>query len=327
MSQQTIQALSTISGDFRGKDIVSLDQFTADDLVHVFRIAEDMKRRVLRKEPTQLLAGYIVGLLFFEPSSRTYGSFSAAVKWLGGQTIDVLNPDALTSVSKGETFEDTIRVFEAYSDALVLRHPNPGAAKVAAHWAAQVPILNAGDGNNEHPTQTVLDLFTLYQHCGRLDNLKGLMVGDVLNSRTIHSLIRGLSLFPNNTVYLLAPDGLQLSNADRRELSARGANLVEITREEEIPKDCDFWYWTRIQKERFVSPDDYTNAQNNLLVATSELLNKYARPDTALLDPLPRVSSIDPALDNDPRALYLRSQIRNGVYTRMALLALILDRI
>ena len=315
-----------IEGDFTGKNIVSLDQFTTEDLRRLFLLASDMKRIVLRNESSHILAGMLVSLLFFEPSSRTFGSFAAAVKRLGGQTIEVQNPETVSSVSKGESFEDTIRVFGAYADAIVLRHPLAGAAQRAALVSEEVPIVNAGDGNNEHPTQALLDLYTLYEKFGRLDHLKGLLVGDAFNSRTIHSLLRGLSLFPANTVYILAPAALRLRQEDRAYFMSRGVEVIEIASEREIPRDCQFWYWTRIQKERLASEAAYQEIAATNLVATPYLMQEYAGKDTILMDPLPRVNSVDPAVDADERAVYLRSQIRNGVYTRMALLALILGR-
>jgi aspartate carbamoyltransferase catalytic subunit len=329
----TYQALSwphseieMLHGDFKGKDIVSLDQFTVEDLQRVFQVTQQMKRIVMNNEPSRLLDGFIVALMFFEPSSRTFSSFSAAMKRLGGQTIEMQDPETTSSVSKGETFEDTIRVMEAYSNAIVLRHRIPGAAAQAARAAEYVPVINAGDGNNEHPTQTLLDMFTLYERFGRLDNLTGLLAGDALNSRTMHSLIRGLSLYKNNTIYVLAPQRLRLTRDDVVSLQDRGIRLIEINSVREIPRDCDFWYWTRVQKERFSSPEEYQQAQSEIAVATPELLQEYAKKDMILMDPLPRVGSVDPAVDTDERAVYLRSQIRNGVYTRMALLALILGR-
>jgi aspartate carbamoyltransferase len=318
--------IDAIAGNFAGKDIISLDQFAVEDLYTVFRLALKMKQLVLASEPSQILAGKIISLLFFEPSSRTFGSFASAVKRLGGQTLDIQNPEAVTSVNKGETFEDTIRVFEAYSDALVLRHPRSGAAARAAEAAQFVPVINAGDGTNEHPTQTLLDLCTLYEKFGRLDSLTGLLVGDALNSRTMHSLMRGLSLFGNNRLYILAPERLRLTRDDYVACSARGVELIEIASEREIPRDCHFWYWTRIQKERFSSPDEYRELVAGKFVATPEFLTRYANQDMILMDPLPRVGTIDPAVDQDERAVYLRSQIRNGLYTRMALLALTIGR-
>jgi aspartate carbamoyltransferase len=320
-------AVETIQGNFKGKDIVSFDQFAVEDLAILFDVTQRMKHIAQNNEPSRLLEGLLVTLLFFEPSSRTFSSFAAAVKRLGGQTIEMQNPEQASSINKGETFEDTIRVIEAYSNLLVMRHRIPGAAREAALAAEFMPVINAGDGNNEHPTQTLLDMFTLYERFGRLDNLTGLLAGDALNSRAIHSLIRGLSLYPNNTLYVLAPQRLRLTRDDVVSFRDRGVRLIEIQRAEDIPQECDFWYWTRVQKERFDSPEEYQNAQYEIVVATPELLNTYAKKDMILMDPLPRVGSVDPAVDADERAVYLRSQIRNGLYTRMALLALVLGRV
>jgi aspartate carbamoyltransferase len=248
------------------------------------------------------------------------------VKRLGGQTIDIQNPEAVTSVNKGESFEDTMRVFEAYSDALVLRHRIPGSARLAADTVSSIPVINAGDGNNEHPTQTLLDLYTLYEKFGRLEHLTGLLAGDVLNSRTIHSLMRGLSLFKGNTVYLLSPRQLQLSRDDLVHFRSRGLTIIEINSEKDIPRNANFWYWTRVQKERFASAQEYCNVIKDSFIATPQMLETYASKDMILMDPLPRVESVDPGVDSDERAVFLRSQIRNGLYTRMALLALVLGR-
>ncbi len=319
--------IEAIHGRFRGKDIVSFDQFSAEDLRLLFTLTDEMKRIAANNEPSYLLAGQLVSLLFFEPSSRTFSSFAAAVKRLGGQTIEVQNPETVSSVSKGETFEDTIRTFEAYSNAIVLRHRIAGSARLAAEAAEFVPVINAGDGNNEHPTQTLLDLYTLYEKFGRLHDLTCLLAGDPLNSRTIHSLLRGLSLFENNIVYLLSPRQLRLSQEDYLYWTRRGLQLYEITSERDIPGDCNFWYWTRIQKERFASLEEYEDVVRDKFVVTPQLLAEYASKDMILMDPLPRVGTIDPAVDRDERAVYLRSQIRNGLYTRMALLALLLGKV
>ena len=321
-----VSSLPVIQGNFKGKDIVSFDQFDREDLYQLFALTRSMKQIAVNNESSQLLAGLVVTLLFFEPSSRTFSSFVAAIKRLGGQTIEIQNPETVASVSKGESFEDTIRVLEAYSNAIVLRHRIVGSAQQAANAADFVPVINAGDGNNEHPTQTLLDLYTLYERYGRLDNLKGLLAGDCLNSRAIHSLIRGLSLFGNNTVYLLSPDCLRLTRDDFVDFRARGIKIVELKSERDIPRDCDFWYWTRVQRERFSSAEMYQGALKQTTMVTPDLLNTYARKDMILMDPLPRVESVDPAVDSDERAVYLRAQIRNGLYTRMALLALVLGR-
>jgi aspartate carbamoyltransferase catalytic subunit len=315
-----------IVGHFAGKDIVSFDQFARADLYTVFEVADRMKRIAVHNQPSHLLEGLLIGLLFFEPSSRTFSSFAAAIKRLGGQAIEQQNPTSTSSVSKGESFEDTMQVMAAYTNAIVLRHPMVGSARQAAR-VTDVPIINAGDGNNEHPTQTLLDLYTIYEHFGRLDHLTGLLAGDALNSRTMHSLLRGLALFEGNTVYVLSPNQLRLSGDDLVTLRDRGLRIIEIQHERDIPRDCHFWYWTRVQKERFGTAEEYRQAQGEIVVATPDLLRRYASADMILMDPLPRVNSVDPAVDADPRAVYLRAQIRNGLYTRMALLGLVMDRV
>lgn len=321
-----VEESELINGNFKGKDIVSLEQFSADDLGILFTLTNKMKQIAVNHEPSSLLAGKIMSLLFFEPSSRTFSSFAAAVKRLGGETIEIQDPETVTSVKKGETFEDTIRTFEAYSDAIVLRHSVAGSAKQAARTATSIPVINAGDGNNEHPTQTLLDLYTLYEKFGRLHNLTCLLAGDPLNSRVIHSLMHGLSLFENNTVYLLSPQQLRLERSNFYYWSERGVKIIEIHHEKDIPGNCDLWYWTRIQKERFASFEEYMDAMNNGFIVTPELLRRYASSDMILMDPLPRVETIEPAVDADARAAYFRSQIRNGLYTRMALLTLLLGK-
>lgn len=318
--------LDKINGKFKGKDIVSLDQFTPKDLKILFSKVPRMRRIAYKALPCDIIAGKNVVLLFYEPSSRTRGSFDGATKQLGGQTIVVENPQQFSSVSKGETFEDTIRVFEAYSDLIVLRHPEEGASERAAKIAKFVPIINAGDGKGEHPTQALLDLYTIYEKFGRLDNLTGVLVGDPLNSRTIHSLIRGLALYPKNTIYLLSPKQLRLSKSDFKEFSNRKIKLIEIYNKKDMPKNANFWYWTRVQKERFKDLKTYEKIKDNFYL-TKEFLNKYGNKNLITMDPLPRVGKIDMSVDDDPRAVYLTSQIRNGMYVRMALLGLILGKL
>jgi aspartate carbamoyltransferase catalytic subunit len=312
-----------INGKFKGKDIVSLDQFSTKDIGIIFKLAKKMKVVAANGKPSQILDGKIVTLIFYEPSSRTFGSFGASVKQLGGQTVDILNPQVFSSVSKGETLEDTIRVFEAYSDAIVIRHPVAGTAKIAAEVAKFVPIINAGDGIGEHPTQTLLDLCTIQEKEGKLNNLTGVMAGDLLNGRTVHSLLKGLSLYKNNTVYLLSPKELKLSKEDFQNYSSHGVKLIEISKQEEMPSNADFWYWTRVQKERFASLAVYEKLKHKFIV-TKDLIDKKAGKKTIIMHPLPRVGEINPEIDSDPRAVYLSSQVRNGMYIRMALLSLVI---
>jgi aspartate carbamoyltransferase catalytic subunit len=319
-------SIKKINGNFKNKDILSLDQFSPDDLSILFKHTKQMQEIAANAKPSEVLKGNIVTLLFYEPSSRTYGSFGAAVKQLGGQTIDIINPQQFSSVAKGENLEDTIRVFEAYGDAIVIRHPVLGTAKRAAQSANFVPIINAGDGNGEHPTQAFLDLYTIFEKFGKLDNLTGVMAGDPLNSRTIHSLIDGLSLYKNNTLYLLSPKELKLTRSDLSNFDKKGIKIIEISDSKDMPKNADFWYWTRVQKERFTDLNAYEKVKDSFYL-TKELIGKYAGKNTIFMDPLPRVGKIDMRVDDDPRAVYLRSQIRNGMYIRMALIALVLGKI
>lgn len=310
--------LVKINGKFKGKDIISLDQFSVFDLLQVFKLTKKIKS--LKNYP-QSLKGKLATLLFYEPSSRTFGSFAAAVKYLGGNTIDILDPKHFSSVSKGETLEDTIKVFESYSDAIIIRHPKEGSVKNAAD-AASVPIINAGDGVGEHPTQAFLDLFTIFEHHKKLDNLTGIIAGDILNGRTVHSLIKGLAKFKKNKLYLLSPQELKLNKNDYTEFS-KNIELMEINDEKLIPKNADFWYWTRVQKERFKNKKNYEKVKNKFIVS-NKLLNEYAGKNTILMHPLPRVGEILEEVDNDPRALYLKTQVKNGMFVRMALLNLVL---
>ena len=316
-----------IAGDFHGKDILSLDQFSREDLAQVIALTREMKGRAQRRELHNCLANLLVTLLFFEPSSRTIGSFDAATKRLGGQTIVVADPVKAGSTAKGESFSDTIRTFATYTDAIVIRHPLHGAASLAAE-ATGIPIINAGDGINEHPTQGLLDLYTIFERFGKLDGLTGLLVGDVQNSRCIHSLLRGMALGEGNTVYLLSPPQLRLPSIEAELLRSRGLKLIEIERAADIPRTCQFWYWTRIQRERFASQEHYHSALEQSFTLTPTLLEHYASEDMIIMDPLPRVAeSVVEEVDSDQRAVYMQSQIQNGQYVRMALLALVLGRV
>lgn len=318
--------LEKINGKFKGKDILSLDQFSLQDIKTLFHFVPKMKTIAVNARPSKIIAGKILIVLFFEPSSRTFGSFSTAVKQLGGQTVEIHNPQQFSSVVKGETFEDTIKVFEAYSDGIIIRHPQAGKASEAAEVAEFVPIINAGDGIGEHPTQALLDLYTIYEKHKKLNNLIGVMAGDMLNGRTIHSLIRGLSLFKNNTLYLLSPKELKLSSNDHSNFLKRGIKLIEIQNIKDIPKNADFWYWTRVQKERFKDLGIYEKVKSSFVV-TEKLLKDYGNHKMILMHPLPRITEIERAIDDDPRAVYLKTQIRNGLYVRMALIALVLGGI
>lgn len=312
-----------ISGKFKGADILSLGQFSASDIHKVFVTADKLKPLRQKSKASNLLSGTITSLIFYEPSTRTFSSFCAAIKQLGGDTIEIHNV-ASSSVAKGETLSDTINTLQSYSDLIVIRHPEAGSAKIAADTAS-IPVINAGDGTNEHPTQTLLDLYTIYERSERLENLTGVIAGDMLNGRTVKSLIRGLSLFKGNILYLLSPEKLRL-NKEELEKFSKSIKLVEISKTQDIPKNADFWYWTRVQKERFTNEKEYEKLKHSF-VLTPELIKTYASKNTYFMHPLPRVGEIETNVDLHPNALYLSTQMKNGVYIRMALAALALGKI
>ena len=237
-------------------------------------------------------------------------------------TIEYQNPTQTSSSIKGETLEDTMQVFESYSDAIVMRHFEKGTLK-RAQEAVSIPVINAGDGIGEHPTQALLDAYTIYRKTKSLTGLTGVMVGDLLNGRTVHSLLKLMTLFKNNTVYLLSPAQLKLEKTFKNEIEKKGVKLIEITSQKEIPSSADFWYWTRVQKERFADKKEYEKLKNSFVV-TPELMKEKASKNMILMHPLPRVGEIDNQIDADPRAVYLRDQVKNGLFIRMALLSLIL---
>ncbi len=293
-------------------DLLSIDQINPLIISQIFNLASQFK-----KTPNQnLLKGKLIALLFFEPSSRTFSSFSAAIKRLGGQTIEYQNPAQTSSLVKGETFEDMIKVFSSYVDAIVIRHPEKGSAKKAAE-ISMVPVINAGDGVGEHPTQALLDAYTIFSHHKKLSSLKGLIVGDLVNGRTVHSLLKTLSLYKGNEIFLLSPKNLSLPKEDLARFG-KEIKINLISSEDEIPKGLDFWYWTRVQQERL------TKKLKIPYILRNELIEKYASPKTLFMHPLPRVGEILEEVDSDPRAMYLTDQIKNGLLVRMGIMSLIL---
>lgn len=318
----TMEDTTKIESDFTNKDILSLSQFDRSSIELLFTKTTHLSKQ---EDSSNLLKGALATLLFFEPSSRTFGSFAAGVKKLGGNTLEFQNPGQTSSSVKGETLEDTIKVFAEYSDIIVLRHPEVNAATRAAK-ASNVPVINAGDGIGEHPTQALLDLYTIFTKCNKLDNLTLVMAGDMINGRTVHSLLKGLSYFKGNTVYLLSPDSLRLPKEMVDTLSKTGLTIHEINTQSEIPKEADVWYWTRVQKERFADQNEYEKLKNTYIV-TPEFLQKYGNDKLILMHPLPRVGEITKEVDTDPRAIYFTDQIKNGLFIRMTLISLVLGRL
>jgi aspartate carbamoyltransferase len=279
-----------------------------------------MREMVLRVGTFDLLKGKILANLFYEPSTRTSSSFTAAMERLGGSVIPI-NEVRYSSVSKGESLPDTVRSLECYADVIVLRHPEVGASALAAKYARK-PIINAGDGVGEHPTQALLDLFTIIEELGSADGLTVTMLGDLKNGRTVHSLSRLLSLFGVKLNYV-APEVLQMPQEIISELADKGVHQHAYTELDPVIATTDVLYVTRVQKERFASEADY-DAVKGLYVIDTQTMAK-AKSKMIVMHPLPRVGEISEGVDDDPRAAYFR-QMEYGLYTRMALLAMVLGK-
>jgi len=305
---------------FYGNDILSVKQFSKDDLIYIFGVAHEMREMVARIGTFDLLKGKILANLFYEPSTRTSSSFTSAMERLGGSVIPI-NEVRYSSVSKGESLPDTIRTLECYADVIVLRHPEVGASALAAKYARK-PVLNAGDGVGEHPTQALLDLFTILAELGTADNLTVTMLGDLKYGRTVHSLSRLLSLF-NVTLRYVSPEILRLPQEIIDEINHNGIIQTEHTSLNEILPDTDVLYVTRVQKERFENPADYDSVKDAYVI-TPEIMQQ-AKEKMIVMHPLPRVGEISMDFDDDPRAAYFR-QMEYGLYVRMALLAMVLGK-
>jgi aspartate carbamoyltransferase len=279
-----------------------------------------MRSLVKRFGKANLLDGKILANLFYEPSTRTSSSFQAAMLRLGGRNISI-NSVHYSSVTKGESLPDTVRTLESYCDLTVLRHPQIGAAAEAARYARK-PLINAGDGTGEHPTQALLDIYTIEDDLERLDGLTVAMMGDLKYGRTVHSLTRLLSLYETR-FYFVSPEILRMPGYILDELQGSGHRFVELRDVDEVIGDVDVLYMTRVQKERFDDPEQYEKLKD-CYVVDPELMS-HAKQDMILMHPLPRVYEISMAVDDDPRAAYFR-QMENGMYIRMALLAAVLGK-
>ena len=305
-----------------GKDILSVKQFDREDLEYIFGVAHEMHGMVDRVGTFDLLKGKILANLFYEPSTRTSSSFHAAMERLGGSVIPINNVK-FSSVSKGESLADTVRSLECYSDVIVLRHPEMGSAKIAAE-AASKPILNAGDGIGEHPTQALLDLFTIFSELGEgeIDGMTVTMLGDLKYGRTVHSLARLLTLYDIKLNYV-SPDILKMPAKVIEDVAEKGIPQAEYATLEEILPKTDVLYVTRIQKERFENPADYEKVADEFII-DAEMM-QLAKEQMIIMHPLPRVNEITTEIDADPRAAYFR-QMEYGLYVRMALLAMVLGK-
>jgi len=303
-----------------GKHIVTIENISPDDMERIMAQARSMRDLVLKKGSSDILSGKIMAALFYEPSSRTFGSFVSAMQRLGGGIIP-LQGMTYSSVVKGETLEDTVETFSRLSDVIILRHGQEGSADRATR-VSQVPLINAGDGAGEHPTQAMLDLFTIVDHFGDISHLTFTFVGDLLYGRTVHSLMQLVSRYNPKEIRLVSPKELQIPKALVEKVETSGVTVHQTDVLKETLGDTDVLYMTRVQKERFADPLVYERLKNSFHVTVETM--KQLKKTSVLMHPFPRVNEIAPDVDSDPRALYLREQIPNGLYVRMALLSLIL---
>lgn len=297
-------------------NIFSTNQFTKAEVEQILSRAFSIEKKCAKEACEQLLKDKIIACIFFEPSTRTRLSFEAAALRLGASVISAENAETSSSSYKGETIEDTARILCSYADAIVMRHHKEGVAEAAMKVSTK-PIINAGDGANQHPSQGLLDLYTIQKENGRLENLKIAFVGDLLHSRTLHSLMPLLLLYPGNTFYFISPKELALPEEYARELTEKKITFKELQSLEEVLPEADVLYMTRVQKERFKNIADYEKVKDSFLLKAEHLKNM--KKNAIIMHPLPRVNEIDPAIDADSRAAYFR-QAQNGLYVRMALL-------
>jgi aspartate carbamoyltransferase catalytic subunit len=305
---------------FYNKSILSVNQFATDDLAYIFGVAHEMQEMVRRVGSFDLLKGKILANVFYEPSTRTSSSFTSAMERLGGSVIPI-NEVRYSSVSKGESLPDTIRTLECYADVIVLRHPETGAAALAARYAHK-PVINAGDGTGEHPTQALLDLYTIRAELGHLDGLTVTMLGDLRYGRTVHSLARLLTLYGARLNYV-SPETLSLPREILAEIAESGVVQVEYRDLDPVLAESDVLYVTRVQKERFTDPAQYEAVKDSYVIDPQVM--RAAKEEMIVMHPLPRVGEISMDFDDDPRAAYFR-QMEYGLYVRMALLAIVLGK-
>ena len=298
----------------KNKSLVSINDFTREEHIRILDLAEDFE-----KNPTQnILSDYVVATLFFEPSTRTRLSFESAASRLGAKVIGFSEPGS-SSVQKGESLRDTIKTVSNYSDIIVMRHPKEGSARFASE-VSTVPIINAGDGANQHPTQTLLDMYSIRKTQGSLDHLHIAFVGDLKYGRTVHSLVIALCNY-NTTFHLVSPHELKLPSSIKLQIKENNLTYYQYTDILEVMPLVDILYMTRIQKERFSDPIDYEKVKNSYILRNAMLEN--AKSNLKIMHPLPRVNEINIDVDSNPKAYYF-TQARNGVYVRQAILTSIL---
>jgi aspartate carbamoyltransferase catalytic subunit len=298
----------------KNRSLVSIDDLGTDEILKILDLAEKFEKNPVQK----LLEGKVIATLFFEPSTRTRLSFESAINRLGGKIVG-FSDASNSSVSKGETLHDTIKMVSSYSDLIVMRHPVEGSARFASE-VASVPIINAGDGANQHPTQTLLDMYSIRKTQGTLDNLNIFMVGDLKYGRTVHSLMMAMSRW-NTTFNFISPEELKMPDEYKLYLENLGLKYYEHQDFTDIISRADIIYMTRVQKERFSDPIEYEKVKNVYVLRNSMLSN--TKPNMRILHPLPRVNEINMDVDSNPKAYYFE-QALNGVYTRQAILCSLL---
>ncbi len=296
--------------------ILSTNQFTKDDIERILAKASALEKSYKDPSVSKLLAGKIIACIFFEPSTRTRLSFETAALRLGAQVISAEDAMGNSSAHKGETIEDTARMLSCYADAIVIRHPVEGSVELASR-VIETPIINAGDGANQHPSQGLLDLYTIKKEHGRLENLNIVFVGDVLHSRTLNSLVPLLAFYPGNTIHFISPKELALSVEQRKELKERNITFKESDNLEQVLPLADAVYMIRIQKERFASNAEYEKVKGSFILKPEHL--EHMKKEAIIMHPLPRINEIEKSIDLDKRAAYFR-QAQNAIFIRMALL-------
>lgn len=302
----------------KGKHLIDPQDFSTEELEEIFELADEIIKKP--EDFTHLCDGKILGTLFFEPSTRTRLSFEAAMLRLGGNVVGFSEP-GFSSVTKGENLPDTIRTVAAYADIIAMRHPKEGAPKYGASYS-EVPLINAGDGGHQHPTQTLTDLLTIRVAKGDFSNLTIGLCGDLKFGRTVHSLIKAMSRYDNIKFILISPKELQTPEYIKTEiLDKKNIDYMEVERLEEVIGQLDILYMTRVQKERFFNEADYIRLKDSYILDNAKL--QFAKEDLIILHPLPRVNEISMEVDNDPRAWYFK-QARYGMFVRMALIAKLL---
>lgn len=298
----------------KNRSLVSIDDLTTEEILKILDDAAEFEKNPVQK----LLEGKVIATLFFEPSTRTRLSFESAINRLGGKIVGFADA-GVSSVSKGETLHDTIKMVSSYSDLIVMRHPIEGSARYASEISS-VPVINAGDGANQHPTQTLLDLYSIQKTQGTLDNLNIFMVGDLKYGRTVHSLMMAMSRW-NTTFNFISPEELKMPEEFKLYLENLGLKYYEHLDFTDIISRADIIYMTRVQKERFSDPIEYEKVKNVYVLKNSMLAN--TKPNMRILHPLPRVNEIHTDVDTNPKAYYFE-QALNGVYTRQAILCSLL---